>query len=452
MNARKYLSRRTFLRGSLAGAAVALALPPLDAMLRSGGAFADGSSAEPFFGLFYWANGLPWHDSHGPEQVGPPDQWTPAATGPGFAPTPLLAPLAPYRVSVATGLEPHTQIPDQPPGQSDGHMRGFMVALTGDRPRSAGFDHGSHSLTALRPSIDQVVANHPDFYKNRPRFRSLEVGASQARFHDYGHWNGISYNGPDSINLPIMDPGALYDRLFAAPADEAAARRRGLLLDAVLEDASGLKARLGARDRGRLEAHLEHVRALQARVEALAPECAQPARPTDSGDLIARTGAMADLLALAVGCDLTRVFSFMLTSPASTHVFSNIGVPDGMHKTCHDGHWDRVRAITLYQMEAFARFLEAFRVAGPDGVPLLDRACILGTSEYGEGWKHSVRELPMVLAGGACGALVPGVHVREPGGNLCKAHVTALRALGLDLPSFGFNGAETGETLSGMLA
>ena len=42
-SSRRHLSRRTFLRGSAGGVAVALALPTLDAMLDSSGALADGS-------------------------------------------------------------------------------------------------------------------------------------------------------------------------------------------------------------------------------------------------------------------------------------------------------------------------------------------------------------------------------------------------------------------------
>ena len=114
---------------------------------------------------------------------------------------------------------------------------------------------------------------------------------------------------------------------------------------------------------------------------------------------------MAELLAVAVECGLTRVFSFMLTSPASTHIFRGQGAQDGMHKVCHDGRWEQVRRITLYQMEAFSIFLDAFSRPGPDGRTLLDKGLIYGTSEYGEGWKHSVKELPVVLAGNALGRL-----------------------------------------------
>ena len=114
-------------------------------------------------------------------------------------------------------------------------MRGFMVAMTGDRPQPETFDHSSHTLTSLGPSLDQRIAKDPNFYALQPRFRSLEVGVSTARFHEYGHWNAISYNGPNSQNLPISDPGALYDRLFSAPADASVTTARTRLLDAVLD-------------------------------------------------------------------------------------------------------------------------------------------------------------------------------------------------------------------------
>ena len=76
---------------------------------------------------------------------------------------------------------------------------------------------------------------------------------------------------------------------------------------------------------------------------------------------------------------------------------------------------------------------------------------MFGTSEYGEGWKHSVAEMPCILAGKANGALRPNVHVRTPDGNFSVAHVTMLRALGIPTPEFGFNGGQTSEQLSELL-
>ena len=60
--------------------------------------------------------------------------------------------------------------------------------------------------------------------------------------------------------------------------------------------------------------------------------------------------------------------------------------------------------------------------------------------------------MPALLAGGANGKINLGVHAREPGGNYSKVHVTILRALGLTCPSYGFNGGETTEHVSGVLA
>ena len=447
------LSRRRMLRGVLGGATVALGLPALEAMIAPR---AEAAPLPPIFGIFYWANGMPWHDGHGGEVVntGYPDLWTPAQTGAGYTPSQLLEPLAAFTPSVITGLTPQTEVPPDPPGQSDGHMRGFMVALTGDRIRPEGFDHPSHTLTALRPSLDQYVAKNEEFIaQGATPYQSLVLGVSTARFHDYGHWNAISYNGPDSLNLPVQDPGQLYDLLFSLPTDTALLGRRAQLLDAVMEDAKSLRLRLGSGDRARLDEHLDHIHAVQTRLEFTGAACEPPGKPAGNEDLIAKTELMGDLLARALACGMTRVFSFMLTSPATNHVFSNLGVGNVMHAVCHDGEWENVRKITLYQMQAFAAFLGKLQaVTDVNDKPLLDRTLVFGVSEYGEGWKHSVTEMPALLAGGANGKINLGVHAREPGGNYSKVHVTILRALGLTCPSYGFNGGETTEHVSGVLA
>ena len=123
-----------------------------------------------------------------------------------------------------------------------------------------------------------------------------------------------------------------------------------------------------------------------------------------------------------------------------------------MHKTCHDGHWNRVRNITLYQMEAYAAFLDAFNRARPDGSSLIDHGLVYGTSEYGEGWQHSVKELPVVIAGQAGGHFRNNMHVRQQDGNLARAQLTALKAVGLDIDSFGWNGAATQDPFGELLA
>jgi hypothetical protein len=455
MRSRHYLPRRTFLRGALATGAVALALPPLEAMFCSNGARADGTPVEPIFGIFFWANGLPWHGKHtdsavldsGFDPATHVDLWTPAQEGAGYAPSFLLDPLKDHAVNVITGLQPKTTW--ETPGETDGHMRGFMVSLTSDRVNPKGFYHNSHTLTSERESLDQFVAKHPSFYATGvPRYRSLVLGVSDARFHNYGHWNSISYNAPNSLNPPIKDPGQLFDLLFSPPGDATALGRRAKLLDAVMDDYKSLRTRLGSADRARVDAHLEHLDEVQRRLELSTVVCEGPGQaPGSSSDLLAQTATMADLLALGLKCGITRVFSFMLTSPATTHLFGNIpNVVNDMHTTCHAGQWTAVRDITLYQMQAFKILLDALAAAPvAPGVSALDACVLYGTSEYGEGWKHGVQEMPVVVAGTGGGKLKKGMHVREAGGNMAKAHVTLLRALGLEVPSYGFHGSETSD-------
>ncbi|MCA9571076.1 MAG: DUF1552 domain-containing protein, partial [Myxococcales bacterium] len=176
--------------------------------------------------------------------------------------------------------------------------------------------------------------------------------------------------------------------------------------------------------------------------------------PGSSTNLHTQTATMAELLSLGLQCGITRVFSFMLTSPATTHLFNNIaGVVNDMHTTCHAGSWQAVRDITVYQMQAFSIFLDKLAaVEVAPGVSALDASVIYGTSEYGEGWKHGVEEMPVLLAGGASGRVKLGHHVREPDGNMAKAHTTLLRGLGLDVASYGFHGAETSSDFGELLA
>ena len=64
-----------------------------------------------------------------------------------------------------------------------------------------------------------------------------------------------------------------------------------------------------------------------------------------------------------------------------------------------------------------------------------------------EGFHHGCLEMPVIIAGKAGGALDTGWHVRDPRSNYCRAHYTILRAMGIDVPSYGFSGAETSQAL-----
>jgi hypothetical protein len=70
---------------------------------------------------------------------------------------------------------------------------------------------------------------------------------------------------------------------------------------------------------------------------------------------------------------------------------------------------------------------------------LLDRSCILCTSDLAEGLSHSKNDYPILVAGSAGGALKsPGIHVRSANGaNTSDVLLSCLQAVGTGVSSVG---------------
>jgi hypothetical protein len=469
------LSRRRVLRGLLRGSAVCMGLPLLEAMLNENGtALAQGEILPLRYGLFFWGNGLPWTYRHKgavdmnfdhPLDDTHTDEYTPVTTGKGFAVTETLKPLERHlaNLNVVSGLEPKTAIPETPVGQSDGHMRGICVALTADQINPQGFDHDPHIFSVSRATLDQYIAKHPNFYSDAPpQYRSLELGMSSAVLHDFGTWNSISHNGPNSINPPLRDPQKLFNQLFSVKPDLAEVVRRTSVLDVVAEDTRQLSARLGARDRMRLDEHLTHIDEIERRLNVTRAACVSPTAPSDAlegePNILAKLDVMADILVAALRCDITRVFSIYFTTGASILQMNGAGEINGvdahhLHDAVHAGERDIILGFTRLNLTAYATLLDKLTAeTDVNGETLLDRSVIMGTSEYGEGFTHSNKEHPFIFAGKAGGALDTGWHVRDENGNMARCHLTVLRALGLEEQSYGFNGGETSDPLPFLLA
>src|SRR6187549_4016644 len=93
---KKYLSRRTFLRG----AGVALGLPFLDAMVPAATALAQTAAAPKLrMGFFYLAHGaVMFNTSHGAAM----DKWTSSGSGADFKLSPILSSLEPYKKYISS--------------------------------------------------------------------------------------------------------------------------------------------------------------------------------------------------------------------------------------------------------------------------------------------------------------------------------------------------------------
>jgi len=241
------LSRRTFLRGGLAGSIVRIGLPPLAAMFNgNGSAYAaagkTGSRAiESRFVLWFNGNGIP------------EKYWIPRETGAQFEFTPCLAPLTPYRqdIHIVTGLDsPAARLP----GPGNSHYPSMSALVSGQPYTGRG---------AGGPSIDQVIARK---LGDESRFRSLQIGVSQESFGESIQRN-LSWSDRDRPLPPEMLPHQLFDRLFGV-RERAWVDREKSILDAVQEDARAVKAKLGRQDQTRVEEYLSSVRDVERSILA----------------------------------------------------------------------------------------------------------------------------------------------------------------------------------------
>lgn len=423
------VGRRTVLRGLLGGAVVTVGLPPLEAFLdltRKAGATCGGAIPRRF-GLFFWGNG------------NRPEQWLPVGEGESWELSEELAPLVGVKdkITVVSGMSVKT-------GNVTPHTSGVAGLLTG----AAEIEGGGGDMTFARASIDQYIAG---LVGGETIYSSLQTTATGA--------NGLSYNGPNSRNPPEASPYAFFERVFGAgfrlPGEEGVLDPtlglRRSVLDVVLADVNTLKGRVGAADAIRLEQHLDGVRELEQRLARLQEDppnlasCSMPDEPfPDYPDidgrpqLGARSRAMCDLLAMALACDQTRVFGHWVSDPVSNVLFE--GATAGHHDLTHNESGDQpeVNDITLQVMEEFA-----YLVAKLDSIPeaegtLLDNCVVLATSEVSEGRLHAVDDMPIVLAGGGCGALRTGYHYRSyTQENVSKVMLSIVRAMDIPDTSYG---------------
>jgi hypothetical protein len=181
------LSRRTAMKGLLAGgAAVNVALPLLDVFLDGSGQAlaATGAPVPVRFGTWFWGLGVN------------PNRWFPSTAGANYDLKPELAPIKPLQSKINI-------------------LGNFNVLLDGapNLPHSSGGPaiRTGRALTAERglpgESFDVTIG---DKIGSRSRFRSLEVSASG------DPRNSLSGRGGGNLNPSEGSAAALYQRLFGA--------------------------------------------------------------------------------------------------------------------------------------------------------------------------------------------------------------------------------------------
>ena len=397
---RKTMNRRTILRGTGA----VLALPLLDAMVSNATAMEAGAAARKRLHVIYTPNGMLMQN------------WTPASEGEGYAITPTLKPLEPYRnkMLVISGLD-HAQAEALGDGAGD-HGRCCGSYLTGVHVKKT---EGADLASGV--SMDQLVAKQ---YGEKTQIPSLEMGLEPPSLvgscdtgYSCAYTNTLSWA---SANTPLpvtINPREVFEQLFGdgdsldAKSRLAQLKRQASILDFVADDAKRLSANMGATDKHKLDEYMTSVRDIERRIQkmeqgggdvAALPAFARPSGVPDGFEDHARM--MVDLMVLAAQADLTLVNTLMLARETSARSYPEIGVPDGHHPLSHHGNdpekMARLTKINTLHMEQVAYYLKRMSETKEGDGTLLDHTMLLAGASLADPNAHSHRDLPTIVAGG----------------------------------------------------
>jgi len=446
MITRKSLSRRTFLRG----AGTAVALPFLDAMVP---AFAAGALAnKPVRMAFvYVPNGIMM------------DGWNPDYEGKLGALPRILKPLEPLKDDVLLlGNLTHNTGRALLDGAGD-HGRCCGSYLTGVQVKK--------TLVDIRAglSCDQIVASQVG---RQTRFPSLEIGLEDARQagdcdsgYSCAYTNNLAWRSPTQALPPILDPRALFERLFgdgtvmSPEARVLQARERRSILDFVMGDAQKLQTNLGPTDRRKLDEYLSSIREVERQIEKASTDNAQIDPHMDKpygvpADFAQHFKLMTDMVTIAFQADLTRVLTFLVTREGTSRAYREIDIPDGHHPlTHHQGKPDlmeKVRQINAYHVQQFAAWITRLKSIKEGDGTLLDNSMIVYGAGLSDGNRHLHEDLPTLIAGRGGSHFKSGRRIvfrkETP---MCNLFLTMMERMKVPMEHFGDStGSLTGVDLA----
>jgi hypothetical protein len=431
---RRRLPRRTFLRG----VGTAVALPFLDAMVPAL-ARAQTRAAPVRMAFVYVPNGIDMR------------HWNPAYDGPLGALPQTLQPLEPLRDDILLlGNLTHNSGRALLDGAGD-HGRCCGSYLTGVQVKK--------SVSDIRASVscDQLVASQ---IGSQTLFPSLEVGLEDARQagdcdsgYSCAYTNNLAWRSETQPLPPILDPRALFERLFGDGAEltpEARARRRlhrRSVLDFIAGETRTLKGTLGPTDQRKLDEYLTSIRQIE---EQLAHAEAENARVDPGmekpygvpGDFAEHFRLMTDMITVAFRADLTRVVTFLVTREGTSRAYREIGIADGHHPLTHHRNiveqMDKVAQINRYHVEQFAKWIGTLKAAEEGDGSVLDNSMIVYGAGLADGNQHTHHDLPTLIAGRGGRYIRTGrrvVYRKET--PMCNLFLTMMDRMGTRMDHFG---------------
>jgi hypothetical protein len=337
------------------------------------------------------------------------------------------------------------------------HDMGFARMFTGEKLKSiAGQPWGGG------PSVDQILARAWGIDS-----LTLAVLASKVEPHPkpgFNHRESFSYLGPGTIKHPQVDPLTAFSHLF--PSNPASGSRRMSVLHAVADNLAEVSARLGPAERAKLDFHLTAVRDVEARLRGLPASLAGCVEPTAPPDYLAMdpnsevnedtyipqmVDNMISLAGLALECGITRIATVQFGYGGGKWMFGWVNPPINLN--CHDNvaHLDtsdtgstahpentpRVVLMNQYYARCVAKLATSLDAVPEGNGTLLDNTLVVWANEFGRG-DHNLTKVPIVLIGGAGGAIPTGGRVIDAGTQVFnRLGCTILNVMGMNVPGFG---------------
>ena len=427
------LTRRSMLRGIMAGAAVSVSLPFLDMVLNeSGTAFAaTGQPLPARFGTWFWGLGVD------------PGIFKPKTVGPLGELPPQLHALEKVKnyINVFTNFDVLT---DGAPNIC--HYTGWVALRTGSPPAGRGSLPGASLDTAITDTIGGGT-----------RFRSLQMAATGAPR------DSLSFLSADAVNPPEISAVELYRKIFGpdfqdpnSPSFTPNPRimMHKSVLSAVTDQRKDLERTLGAADKARLDQYFTSVReienrlALQLEKPPAAPMCKRPAEPKDvpvglDVTLVqARHRAMTDLLAMALVCNQTKVFNMVYSDSGSS--LTRKGLDKTHHAFTHEEPVNAEKGFQIHSsafvddaMTEWGYFVEKMAATQEGDGSLLDRMLVYAHSDCEIAKVHSLASVPMFTAGKLNGKVKAGLHVEGKAQAGTRLGFTVQRLMGVPVGSWG---------------
>ena len=426
MNLSSYpLARRSFLRG----VGVSMALPWLESVAVWGDDKGKNQSSEApvRFACLFSGNGF-----HSKE-------WWAKGEGDQMELGKVLESLKPYRqkLLLLRGLY-----------NEEALQGGIHSCQTGNLLTGAHLANGGEIRSGI--SMDQVIAQR---LREETKVPSLVLGceASIAALHkNYSmiYSSHISWSSATTPTPLELYPALAFDRLFR---DEVGKADKSVL-DAVMQEANGLKNKISVSDQRRLDDYLSSVREVEDRIERSGkdrrlqgwrPTLAKPdmARPADGvpQDIDQHMRLMCDILILAFRTDTTRVATLKLNNDHSSLRFPHLKVDYMIHHLLShsDGaDWLRVNQFFAEQLAYIAGKLDQVQEGERT---LLDNSMILYLSSMLTG-NHEANQLPVVMVGRGGGQIKTGRvldYFDKPNRRMCSLYLSLLDKMNIRLDRFG---------------